>query len=96
MVDCDLHSILAHINIFDVVIFKKRMTKAHKITCPICLMSNKNTDGLDVRHTFRASHELSNTFNSIVELGGFNRSAVMRSLLTEWIERNSEILGAEK
>lgn len=96
MVDCDVHSILAHVNIFQVAIVEKRMTKAHKITCSICLMSNKNKDGLDVRHTFRASHELSNNFNSIVELGGFNRSAVMRSLLAEWIERNSEILGTEQ
>lgn len=68
---------------------------AHKITCSN-VMSTENKTGLEVRHTFRTSRQLSETFNTLIEEGGFNRSAVIRGLLESWIDKQSALLGAKR
>lgn len=45
---------------------------------------------------FRLTEHLTNSFNELIEQGGYNRSAVIRNLVEEWVHKQTTQQGVEQ
>ena len=57
---------------------------------------SKKKSSLGVRVNFRLTEHLTNSFNELIEQGGYNRSAVIRNLVEEWVHKQTTQQGVEQ